>query len=74
MVPVVCVYLPLGDYVPLCVQSDEVEEILFCEKLKVIFLILNTQSMGRVSTSLGVAHNCSGMSYILVDLYAFCIF
>nr|CDS22080.1 sentrin specific protease 7 [Echinococcus granulosus] len=47
-----------GVFVPLSVKSDEVEEILFCEPLKVIFLILNVTSMNRVSASLGIAHHC----------------
>ncbi|KAL5105440.1 Sentrin-specific protease 7 [Taenia crassiceps] len=45
-------------FVPLSVKSDEVEEILFCEPLRVIFLILNVTSMNRVSASLGVNHHC----------------
>ncbi|VDM18133.1 unnamed protein product [Hydatigera taeniaeformis] len=48
----------LGVFVPLAVKADEVEEILFCEQLKVIFLILNITSMNRISESLGVTHHC----------------
>lgn len=48
----------LGVFVPLSVKSDEVEEILFCEPLRVIFLILNVTSMNRISASLGVTHHC----------------